>query len=132
MKKFLLLIIFIVAIFTGCGKESNTFTELNPDEAEKIIQTEKNILILDVRTPEEYNIKRIPNAVLLPLEEIEIGNLEPLKDKNQKILIYCRSGRRSKLAAKILVENGYTNVFEFGAIPDWKGEVDDTKINIED
>ena len=132
MKKFLLLIIFIAAIFTGCGKEADTFTELTPDEARKIIQTEKNILILDVRTPEEYSVRRIPNAVLLPLEEIEVGNFEPLKDKNQKILIYCRSGRRSKIAAKILVENGYTNIFEFGAIPDWKGEMDETTINVED
>ncbi len=126
-RKFLLLIIFIVAIFTGCGI-GNTYQHLNQDEALKIMQTQNDIIILDVRTQEEYDKKHIPNAVLLPIDEIRKGNFAPLKDKKQKILVYCWTGRRAEDSAKLLAENGYSNVFEFGGLVDWTGETEGTEI----
>ena len=127
MKKILLLLIFTLML-SGCGA-ANTYQHLTPSEAEEIIAKDKTILLLDVRTLEEYEKKHIPNAVLLPIDEIKQGNLSPLKDKKQKILIYCWTGRRAENAAAILVENGYTNVFEFGGLVDWTGALEGTEMN---
>ena len=127
MKKFLLMTILMMT-FSGCGGTAASYKHLSADEAIKIMQTEKNILILDVRTREEYDKKHIPNAVLLPIEELRKGNFEPLKDKNQKILIYCWTGRRAEDSAQILADNGYKNVYEFGGLVDWTGEVEGTEV----
>ena len=126
MKKILMLLIFMLTL-SGCGV-SNSYQHLTPEEAIKIMQTQNDIIILDVRTVEEYEKKHIPNAVLLPIEEIKKGNFSPLKDKKQKILIYCWTGRRAENAAAILVENGYTNVFEFGGLVDWTGALEGTEM----
>ncbi len=129
MKKlFLSLIIFVTAIITGCSG-SNSYQHLDADEAMKIIETEKNIVILDVRTAAEYEKKHIPGSVLLPIEELRNGNFKLLTDKNQKILIYCWTGRRAEDSAKILAENGYTNVFEFGGLVSWTGELEGTEVD---
>lgn len=93
-------------------------------EARQIMDTEEDYIILDVRTQEEYDEGHIPGAVLIPDTEIKARAEGVLTDKNQLILIYCRSGRRSKLAAEILVELGYTNIKEFGGILDWPYEVE--------
>ena len=86
--------------------------------------TETDYIILDVRTEEEYNEGHIPNAILIPNTEIrERAELE-LTDQDQLILVYCRSGNRSKLAAAILVELGYTNVVEFGGINSWPYDIE--------
>ena len=127
MKKILLLLIFTLML-SGCGA-ANTYQHLTPSEAEEIIAKDKTILLLDVRTLDEYEKKHIPNAVLLPIDEIKKGHLSPLKDKKQKILIYCWTGRRAENAAAILVENGYTNVFEFGGLVDWTGALEGTEMN---
>ena len=119
--KFLLLAILAAVIFTGCGI-INSYGHLNHEEALKIMQTQNDVIILDVRTQEEYDKRHIPNAVLLPIEEIKKGNFAPLKDKKQKILVYCWTGRRAEDATKILAESGYSNVFEFGGLVDWTGE----------
>lgn len=120
MRKILALVVLIVAICTGCGA-AGTYRHLTPEDAQKIIDTESDVIILDVRTPEEYAKSHIPDAVLLPVEEIRQGNFALLPDKNQKILVYCWTGRRAGEAAKILVENGYKNICEFGGLVDWNG-----------
>lgn len=92
---------------------------ITAEEAKQIMDTESDYVILDVRTQEEFDEAHIPGAILIPNTEIEIRAESELSDKNQLILVYCRSGRRSKLAAEILVELGYTNIYEFGGIIDW-------------
>lgn len=129
MKRILFLaIIFSAIMLSGCGVV-NHYTHLSQDEAKKIIQTEASVIILDVRTPEEYEKKHIKNSVLLPIEELRNGNFAMLTDKNQKILIYCWTGRRAEASAEILAKENYTNVFEFGGLVDWTGEVEGTEVN---
>ena len=88
------------------------------------MDSEEGYIILDVRTQEEYDQGHIPGAILIPDTEIKAKAEEVLTDKDQLILVYCRSGRRSKLAAEALVELGYTNIREFGGIIDWPYEVE--------
>ena len=88
------------------------------------MDTEEGYIILDVRTQEEYDQGHIPGAIVISYEEIEEKAEEVLTDKDQLILVYCRSGRRSKIAAEALVELGYTNIKEFGGIIDWPYEVE--------
>ena len=127
MKKILMLLILMLTL-SGCDS-AISYKHLTPEEAAEIIAKDKTILLLDVRTPEEYEKKHIPNAVLLPIDEIKKGNLSPLTDKNQKILIYCWTGRRAENAAAILVDSGYTNVFEFGGLVDWTGALEGTEVD---
>ena len=88
------------------------------------MDTQTGYVILDVRTQEEYDEKHIPGAILIPDSEISEKAEGILKDKNQLILVYCRSGRRSKLAAEDLLDIGYTNIKEFGGIIDWPYETE--------
>ena len=87
-----------------------------------MMEEESDYIILDVRTEEEYCEKHIPDAINIPNETIGFGEIEELPDKDQLILVYCRSGNRSKQAAEKLAELGYTNIVEFGGINDWTGE----------
>lgn len=105
-------------------KNEAVYMNINAQEAKEIMDTEKDYVILDVRTQEEFDEKHIPNAVLIPDYEIAEKAEEILKDKDQLILVYCRSGRRSKLAAEELVSLGYTNIREFGGIIDWPYETE--------
>lgn len=95
---------------------------ITQEEAKKIIDEQEGYIILDVRTKEEYDAGHIPNAILLPNEDIGSEDLEILPDKKQLILIYCRSGNRSKQASQKLVDLGYENIMEFGGIIDWPYE----------
>lgn len=122
-----LVIIFAALLMTGCGGSS--YAHLTHDEAQRLIAADQNIILLDVRKPDEYEKKHIPNAVLLPIEELREGNFSALPDKEQKIIIYCWTGRRAEDAAEILTEAGYTKVYEMGGIVDWKGSVVGTDIN---
>ena len=97
----------------------NTYEQITPPEAKEIMDTEQNYVILDVRTEEEFAEGHIADAILIPDYEITEKAESVLTDKEQQILVYCRSGRRSKNAASQLVELGYTNVKEFGGIIDW-------------
>lgn len=97
---------------------------ISAEEAKQIMDNEEGYVILDVRTQEEYDEGHIPGAILIPNTEIEAKAEEILTDKDQLILVCCRSGRRSKMAAEILVELGYTNIKEFGGIIDWPYEVE--------
>lgn len=87
-----------------------------------MMQKESGYIILDVRTEEEYEEKHIPGAICIPNEMIGTEEIEALPDKNQLIMVYCRSGNRSKKAAEKLVKLGYTNIVEFGGINDWQGK----------
>ena len=90
----------------------------------QIMEENENYIILDVRTQAEYNQGHIPNAICIPNETIDENVVNKLPDKNQMILVYCRSGNRSKQAAEKLKKLGYTNLIEFGGIRDWKGEIE--------
>ena len=124
MKKWLLILLSIL-LFSGCAKPQiplNTYRQITMEEAVIMMEKEKDYIILDVRTPAEFAEKHIPNAINIPNEIIGTAEISELPDKNQLILIYCRSGRRSKEAAEKLVALGYTNIVEFGGINDWTGE----------
>ena len=128
MKK-LVVLFLAVMMLTACGqdKEKNqgaVYVNITAEEAKQIMESEEGYIILDVRTQEEYDQGHIPNAILIPDTEIETKAEEVLSDKEQLILVYCRSGRRSKMAAEALVELGYTNIKEFGGIIDWPYEVE--------
>ena len=97
---------------------------ITAEEAKEIMGSEEDYVILNVHTQEAYDEGHIPGAVLIPNTEIEARAEEELPDKGQLILVYCRSGNRSKKAAEILVELGYTNIKEFGGIIDWPYEVE--------
>ena len=128
MKKVLFLLIAVI-LLTACGHtEENdreaVYMNITAEEARQIMDSEEGYVILDVRTQEEYDQGHIPGAILIPNTEIEAWAEQELPDKDQLILVYCRSGRRSKLAADILVSLGYTDIREFGGIIDWPYEVE--------
>ena len=100
------------------------YVNITAEEAKQIMDSEEGYIILDVRTQEEYDQGHIPGAILIPDTEVEVTAEDVLTDKDQLILVYCRSGRRSKLASEILVELGYTNIKEFGGIIDWPYEIE--------
>ena len=128
MKK-LVFLLLAVMLLTACGqdKENNqgaAYLNITAEETKQIMDSEEGYIILDVRTQEEYDEGHIPGAIVISHEEIVEKAEEVLTDKNQLILVYCRSGRRSKIAAEALVELGYTNIKEFGGILDWPYEVE--------
>ena len=98
------------------------YRRISPDEAKRMMGLDDGHVIIDVRRPEEYAAGHIPGAVLLPNESIGAERPSLLPDNDQIILVYCRSGRRSKQAADKLVALGYTRVYDFGGILDWTGE----------
>ncbi len=125
MKKIMLALLCAGCILTGCSfpsSGSEGFRQVSQAEAVKIMESEENYIILDVRTWEEYEDKHIPGAVCVPNETIGTDPVPELPDKTQLILVYCRSGNRSKQAAKKLAAMGYTNIVEFGGINTWTGE----------
>ena len=100
------------------------YEQISAKEAKEIMDSGDDYIILDVREKDEYDEGHIPDAILLPYTEIESKAEAMLPDKNKQILVYCRSGRRSKIAAEALVNSGYTNIKEFGGIIDWPYEVE--------
>ena len=128
MKK--LVLFFLTAmLLSGCGQANQNSREavymnITAQEAKQIMDTEEGYIILDTRAQYEYDESHIPGAIVISHDEIEEKAEGMLPDKNQLILVYCRSGRRSKLAAEALVELGYTNIKEFGGIIDWPYEVE--------
>ena len=147
MKKVLYIIsVLLCILLTACGDDSSIgiiggadgptsiivaekgekamYEQITPEEAKKIMDSGEEHIILDTREQDEFDESHIPNAILIPYTEIENKAEEMLPDKDKLILVYCRSGRRSKIAAEDLSKLGYTNVKEFGGIIDWEGEIE--------
>ena len=131
MKKIIILLLGLL-ILTGCSKqnsalkgdgEARSFHQISQDQAKEMIEKEDGHIIVDVRRQDEYDAGHIPGAVLIPNESIGTERPEKLTDLDQIIMVYCRSGNRSKQAAEKLFRMGYTNVYEFGGINTWTGEI---------
>ena len=130
MRKIKRLLPFILSLIllSSCAppdeSSSPSYRQISMDEALEMMKKESGYIILDVRRPDEYAEGHIPGAINLPNEEIGTEKIAQLPNKSQLILVYCRSGRRSKEASEKLVKLGYTNVVEFGGILDYKGEIE--------
>ena len=117
-----LLLLFLLAGCTASNEQENSYRQISMDEAVTMMEEESGYIILDVRTPEEFSERHIPNAINIPNETIGSEDIQELPDKDQLILVYCRSGNRSKQASGKLAELGYTNIVEIGGINDWTGD----------
>lgn len=131
MKRILLPLLLILFILTGCAQKldgdgmigKTTYIQIDQEKAKEMMAVNDGHVIVDVRRADEYAAGHIPGAILIPNESIGTEKPEQLPDKDQIILIYCRSGNRSKQAAQKLADMGYTNIYEFGGINTWAGEV---------
>ena len=126
------LLLFLLAVFllTGCSTDSSgskhgipRYTQIDKETAMEMMAQDDGHVIVDARRQDEYDAGHIPGAILIPNESIKTDRPEELPDLDQIILVYCRSGNRSKEAAQKLVELGYTNVYEFGGIDTWTGDI---------
>ena len=129
MRKIKRLLPFVLSLMllSSCGNagsSSSGYRQISMDEAVKMMKDVKNYIILDARRPDEFAEGHIPGAINVPNEEIGTAEIAELPDKSQLILVYCRSGRRSKEASEKLVKLGYTNIVEFGGIQDYEGEIE--------
>ena len=144
--KFIIVLILICTLFTACGQsksigviggadgptsiyistegEKPMYLQITQQEAKNIMDSGSEYVLLDTREQYEYDEGHIPGAIVIPYTEIENKAQQMLPDKDKLILVYCRSGRRSKIAAQSLADLGYTNVKEFGGIIDWQYEVE--------
>ena len=127
IKGLIIMLLISLSLFgmTACdgeNGEASTYEQITAEQAKTIMDTEKDYVIIDARTEEEFAEGHIENAILIPEYEIKDRAQKELSDKEQLILVYCRSGRRSKIASEELVKLGYTNVKEFGGIIDWPYE----------
>ena len=128
LRGLIIMLLISLSLFgmTACDGENNktsTYEQITAEQAKKIMDNEQDYIIIDARTEEEFAEGHIENAILIPEYEIPNRAEEELPDKEQLILVYCRSGRRSKIASEELVKLGYTNVKEFGGIIDWPYDV---------
>ena len=124
MKRFVPFL-FLFLLVAGCAAPAESeasYRQVSMDEAIAMMEEKNDYIILDVRTPEEFAEKHIPDAINIPNETIGTEEIPELPDQEQLILVYCRSGNRSKQASEKLVRLGYTNIVEFGGINDWPGE----------
>ena len=127
-KGLIIMLLISLSLFgvSACGGEqekTSTYEQINAKQAKSIMDTEEDYIIVDARTEEEFAEGHIENAILIPEYEIATRAKKELPDKEQLILVYCRSGRRSKIASEELVKLGYSNVKEFGGIIDWPYEI---------
>lgn len=134
MKRLLFLMFATVFLFiTGCssagepvnsdGTVYQSYRRISQEEAKEMMEKDDGHIVVDVRRQDEYDAGHIPGAILIPNESIGTQQPEELPDLDQIILIYCRSGNRSKQAAQKLFDMGYTNIYEFGGINTWTGEI---------
>ena len=122
-KQTIALLLALVLLLTACAQAAS-YEQITQEEAKQIMDTTNGYILLDTRTQEEYDQSHIPGALLIPHTEIAERAEDELPDKDQLILVYCRSGNRSKQASEVLAELEYTNVKEFGGIIDWPYEVE--------
>ena len=126
MKCMISMILAILLVLTGCGGKEvkNTYQQITQEEAKKMMDSQ-DVIILDVREQDEYDTGHIPGAVLLPVGTISGDTAAAvIPEIDSVVLVYCRSGNRSKSASSILAELGYTNLYEFGGIHTWPYEVE--------
>jgi phage shock protein E len=124
----IILMILVITTLSGCSTknkstESSSYTKITGKEAKEMMDDDSTITVLDVRTVDEYNTGHIEGSINIPDNEITEKADEILSDKSATILVYCRSGRRSALAAANLVELGYSNIYDFGGIIDWEYDI---------
>ena len=127
MRYFTVLILALGIVLTGCGKaapENNTYRQISQEEAKSMMDAQE-VIVLDVREQDEFAAGHIPDAVLLPVGSItEATAAAVIPEQDSVVLVYCRSGNRSKTASQALTDLGYTNIYEFGGINTWPYEVD--------
>lgn len=129
----ILMLLTTITLFTGCSSKVGTeqyqktreseYVTITAEEAKNMMDSNSELIILDVRTKEEYNSGHIEESILIPNNEILEQAEEKLLNKDATILVYCRSGRRSAMAAQELSDLGYTNVYDFGGILDWSYDI---------
>lgn len=114
----------VLLLLASCAPSASEggYRQVTTEDAITIMEEKKDYILLDVRTIDEYRNQHIPGAICIPNETIGSEEIQELPDKDQLILVYCRSGNRSKQASQKLADLGYTNVVEFGGINDWTGE----------
>ena len=119
-------VLVVATIFvTACGK---TDIHITQEDAARIMKSNPDAIVLDVRTKEEFDKRHLPNALLVPIDNLRAGDFSKLPDKDATILIYCWTGRRAEDSAAILLEHGYKRVYEFGGLIDWTGAVEGTEV----
>ncbi len=126
MKRILPLFFSLLLLFTGCGGRAadNSYQQITQEEAKEMMDTQE-VIVLDVREQNEYDSGHIPGAVLLPVGTIDEDTAAAvIPEKDSTVLVYCRSGNRSKTASSALAELGYTNIYEFGGINTWPYETE--------
>ena len=127
MKRLAIIFFAIMVLLSGCaqptGSSAASYKQITQEEAKEMMTKNDGHIVVDVRRQDEYDEGHIPGAVLIPNESITDKQPDELPDLNQTILVYCRSGRRSKEASQKLADMGYTHVYEFGGINTWTGEV---------
>jgi len=122
-KRMLALVAALMILTTGCGAGAD-YQQVSTAEAVEMMAETTDYIILDVRTPAEYESGHIPGAINVANETIGSKDIAELPDKDQVIFVYCRSGNRSKEASAKLTKLGYTNIVEFGGINNWEGEIE--------
>lgn len=123
MKHWAIVLMVVITMLSGCGKENTSYKQISMAKAQTTFS--EDIVLVDVRTKEEFEAGHIPNAINVPLDDILNENIETLEDKNQTYYIYCRSGNRSKQASEKLASLGYNAIIEIGGIIDYTGEIDE-------
>ncbi len=131
-KNTILFFAAILFLLTGCASRGqvmdgdgmlNSYKQISQEQAKEMMEKDDGHVVVDVRRQDEYDAGHIPGAILIPNESINKDQPEELPDPDQIILVYCRSGNRSKQAAQKLFDMGYRNIYEFGGITDWTGEI---------
>ena len=131
-KNTILFFAAILFLLTGCASRGqvmdgdgmlNSYKQISQEQAKEMMEKDDGHVVVDVRRQDEYAAGHIPGAILIPNESINKDQPEELPDLDQIILVYCRSGNRSKQAAQKLFDMGYRNIYEFGGITDWTGEI---------